>query len=302
MLKKAKKRHISLTQRDGLHGLLFLIPWLIGFIFFFAIPMAKSIFYSFNEVSFGDNGLLFEYVGLKNYTDVLFENKTFWKAFIKVLNTLLYKVPVIVLFSMFIALLLNRKIAGRTFFRTVFFIPLVIMSGTVLSVVSGSALNPSLAESSNAMLAFDFGAQGFFSEMLSAIGLSGNALAKFSGLINNIFEISWKSSIQIVLYIVGLQSIPASYYEVCEIEGATKWESFWKITFPMLSPITLLCLVFTIVDTFTDANSAMIIIINNAVTTSMHTSATLSWCYFLFVFVYTMIVIGVVSRWVKYMD
>lgn len=296
------KKRLSLEAMEGRIGAMFMLPWLIGFIVFFAIPMVTSLIYSFNKVSFGDEGIILEYVGFNNYLELFTSNKKFWEAFTAVVSTLLYEVPVVVLFSLFIALILNMNIPGRLFFRSVFFLPIVFMADTVYKIISVSGVTPSVASAGNALMTFDFGAQGIFTEMLEALGLGEEFLTTFSRIINNIFQISWKSPIQIILYLTGLQSIPDSYYEVCMIEGATKWESFWKVTFPMLSPITLLCLVYSIIDTFTDANSKMIALINSTVRTFMHESMAISWCYFIFVFIFVGIVLAVVSRWVKYMD
>lgn len=301
-LKIMKKRGLSLIEKESRTGMLFMLPWIIGFVAFFAIPMVTSLVYSFNTVTFGDEGLLLEYVGFKNYIELFTANKKFWQAILSVVSVLLYEVPVVVLFGLFIALLLNMNIPGRVFFRSVFFLPVVFMADTIYRIISVSGVSPSVAGTGNALMTFDFGVQGIFTEMLAALGLGEKFLTTFSSIINNIFAISWKAPIQIILYLTGLQSIPNSYYEVCMIEGATKWESFWKVTFPMLSPITLLCLVYSIIDTFTDANSTMIALINSTVRTFMHESMAISWCYFIFVFIFTGIVIAVVSRWVKYMD
>ena len=296
------KKRLSLEEKEGRIGAMFMLPWLIGFVVFFAIPMVTSLIYSFNKVSFGDEGIVLEFVGFNNYIELFTSNKKFWEAFTSVVSTLLYEVPVVVLFSLFIALLLNMNIPGRLIFRSVFFLPIVFMADTIYKIISVSGVSPSVASAGNALMTFDFGAQGIFTEMLEALGLGEEFLSTFSRIINNIFQISWKAPIQIILYLTGLQSIPDSYYEVCMIEGATKWESFWKVTFPMLSPITLLCLVYSIIDTFTDANSKMISLINSTVRTFMHESMSISWCYFIFVFVFVGIVLAVVSRWVKYMD
>ena len=296
------KKRLSLEEKEGRIGAMFMLPWLIGFVVFFAIPMVTSLIYSFNKVSFGNEGIVLEFVGFNNYIELFTSNKKFWEAFTSVVSTLLYEVPVVVLFSLFIALLLNMNIPGRLIFRSVFFLPIVFMADTIYKIISVSGVSPSVASAGNALMTFDFGAQGIFTEMLEALGLGEEFLSTFSRIINNIFQISWKAPIQIILYLTGLQSIPDSYYEVCMIEGATKWESFWKVTFPMLSPITLLCLVYSIIDTFTDANSKMISLINSTVRTFMHESMSISWCYFIFVFVFVGIVLAVVSRWVKYMD
>ena len=296
------KKRLSLEAMEGRIGAMFMLPWLIGFVVFFAIPMVTSLIYSFNKVSFGNEGIVLEFVGFNNYIELFTSNKKFWEAFTSVVSTLLYEVPVVVLFSLFISLLLNMNIPGRLIFRSVFFLPIVFMADTIYKIISVSGVSPSVASAGNALMTFDFGAQGIFTEMLEALGLGEEFLSTFSRIINNIFQISWKAPIQIILYLTGLQSIPDSYYEVCMIEGATKWESFWKVTFPMLSPITLLCLVYSIIDTFTDANSKMISLINSTVRTFMHESMSISWCYFIFVFVFVGIVLAVVSRWVKYMD
>ncbi len=296
-----KKRRLSLTTKDGITGAMFMIPWIIGFIVFFAVPMITSLIYSFNHVSFGNEGLVLEYVGFDNYIQLFTSDKSFWTVFSMTLTSLLYEVPVIVLFSLFISLLLNMNIPGRLFFRSVFFLPLVFMGDVIFKIVSATG-NPTMASTGNALMSFDLGAQGIFTEMLGALGLGEEVLTKFSSIINNIFSISWKSPIQIILFLTGLQSIPKSYYEVCMIEGATKWESFWKVTFPILSPITLLCLIYSIVDTFTNSNSKMSMYIANTAQTFMHESMAISWCYFIFAFAFTGIVYGIVSRWVKYMD
>lgn len=297
-----KKKKLGLLEKEGITGAMFMLPWLIGFVVFFAIPMVTSLIYSFNKVSFGDEGLLLEYVGFDNYRKLFTSDKKFWEAFLSVIGTLLYEVPVVVLFSIFVALLLNMNIPVRLFFRSVFFLPVVFMGDVIYKIISVSGVSPSVAADGNSLMNFDFGAQGIFTEMLSALGLGEEFLTTFSNIINNIFEISWKSSIQIILYLTGLHSIPTSYYEVCMIEGATKWEAFWKVTFPMLSPVTLLCLVYSIIDTFTDSNSKMIVLINNTVRTFMHESLSISWCYFIFVFIFTGAVLAMVSRWVKCMD
>lgn len=299
---KLKKSRMSLTTKEGLTGIVFLAPFIIGLIYFFLIPMISSLVYSFNLVSFGNDGLNFEFVGLQNYKEVFTTNKMFWTAFKDSVSTLLYQVPVVVIYSLFIALILNLNMPGRLLYRIVFFMPMIFMADVVYKVIASTGMDPTLSDSGNSLISLGFEIQGLLKDILSAIGLPTEIMEKLMGIINNIFQISWKAPIQIILYLTGLQAIPSSYYEVCMIEGGTKWEAFWKVTFPMLSPITLLCVVFSIVDTFTDSNSDMIYLINRTSQSFLHESMTISWCYFIFVFIYTSIVIGLISRWVKYMD
>lgn len=296
-----KKRRLSLTDKDNLNGALFMVPWLIGFIFLFFIPMITSLVYSFNTVSFGNEGLELEYVGVKNYVDLFTTKKDFWESFLDVLKSLSYQVPVVVIFSMFLAILLNANIPGRLFFRSVFFLPLIFMSKGISDIVFSTGGTPAISGGGNSLLNFDFGASGFFTEMLAALGLGDEILTRFSSTINNIFSISWKSPIQIMLFIIGLQSIPDSYYEVCQIEGATKWETFWKMTFPMLSPITFLCVVYSMIDLLA-ADNGITYLISLTLRTFIHESMAIAWCYFIVAFLLVCIVIAVLSRWVKYMD
>ena len=295
----SKHRISSLGERRERKGILFLIPWMIGFVFFFLLPMAESVRYSFHNVSFGNEGLLFEPVGWQNYQDV-FVNKTFLQGLSEAWTSILYQVPIIVLFSLLVALMLNKQFPGRLLFRSVFFIPLIVMSGAVTYIMNDTSGYATLGEANNTLINFDFSVDGFFTNILSALGIGSTILEKFSGIFNDLFSISWKSAIQIILYLTALQTIPESYYEVCSIEGATPWEAFWKITFPCLSPITLVCLIYTIVDTFTGAR--LVNTISEMADKSLHTSATMAWMYFLGVFVYILVIYAIVSRWVKYMD
>lgn len=287
-------------ERRERKGILFLIPWLIGFIFFFAMPMAESVYYTFNTVSFGNEGLVFESVGWSNYS-ALFEDKSYLQNLGNAWTEIVAQVPVVVLFSLMVALMLNKEFTGRLLFRSVFFIPLIVMSVTVTFIMNDiTSYGATMGEADNTLMNFDFGVDGFFNNILSALGIGSAIMERFSGLFNNLFSISWKSSIQIILYLTALQTIPTSYYEVCSIEGATQWEAFWKITFPCLSPITLVSLIYSIVDTFT--NARLVSTISEMADKSLHTSATMAWVYFLGVFVYIIIIYSIISRWVKYMD
>lgn len=300
MRSKLWKRHgASLGERRERKGMLFLIPWVIGFIFFFVKPMAESMYYTFNTVSFGNEGLEYEAAGWTNYASI-FGDKSFLQNLSAAWSSILYQVPLVVLFSLMVALLLNKQFPGRLLFRSVFFVPLIVMSTVVTGIMNDVSGYATLGESGNNLVNFDFGVDGFFTNILSALGIGSTILEEFSGLFNNLFSISWSSALQIILYLTALQTIPESYYEVCSIEGATSWESFWKITFPCLSPITLVCLVYTIVDTFSHAK--LVDSITNMAEKSLHLSATMAWVYFLGVFVYIIVIYAVVSRWVKYMD
>ena len=278
-----KNRRLGLTEKDSLNGVLFIVPWLIGFVFLFLFPMITSLVYSFNNISFGNEGLILEYVGFKNYVELFTGKKEFWQTLIGVLKSLVYQVPVVVIFSMFIAILLNANIPGRLFFRSVFFLPLIFMSTGISNIIFQTGGTPTISGTENSLLNFDFGASGFFTEMLASLGLGDEILTKFSGTINNIFSISWKSPIQIMLFIIGLQSIPDSYYEVCHIEGATKWETFWKMTFPMLSPITFLCVIYSMIDLLS-ADNGVTYLISLTLRTFIHESMAIAWCYFIFAF------------------
>jgi ABC-type sugar transport system permease subunit len=234
---------------------MFIAPWVIGLIIFFFIPLIQSIIYSFCEVVVTSNGVKTTWVGLENYREILSRDPNYLKWLKESVLDFAYSLPIILVLSLILAIMLNQKFRGRIFFRALYFLPVIIATGRVMSFIF-STTNENLTEMGVS--------SGMASGMISVEDLTGalnmgTEVAKFiSDAINNIFNLVWSCGIQIVLFLAGLQSIPSTLYEASKVEGATKWEEFWFITFPMLSRITLLVSIFTMVELFINERAPMI--------------------------------------------
>ena len=275
----SKKKSRGITELKSRYGRMFTLPWLIGMIIFFIIPLFESIFFSFSEVSVVPGGVEKSFIGMANYKEILFRNPDYTGIVSSAITSFLYQLPIILLLSMVLAILLNQKFMGRTFFRALYFLPVIIASGPVLSLLffstSSDLSNLGASEAiSSSLVSVD--------EIVADLGIGGEAADYITKMISRIFDLIWNCGIQIVLFLAGLQSIPSSLYEASRVEGATKWEEFWFITFPMLSEVTLLVGVFTMVQLITNDRSGIIILLNNNINKAEYaTASTMAWFYFL---------------------
>lgn len=257
---------------------MFILPWFIGFVFFFAKPFAQAVLYSFGEVSFPDGGgIHLQLSGFQNYKDAFIADSKFPRALWESLGGLLADVLIILAFSLFVALILKSKFRGRTAVRAIFFLPVIIASGVVLDLLNNNDMASLLLSGDRNSILFD---SGGMNDWLIPMGLG-----PLIEVVQNIFDMSWKSGIQILLFLAGLQTISPQMYEVANVEGATAWEKFWKITFPLLTPILLLNVVYTIIDSFTDfSNQTMRIIMDYAQHMRIGYGSALAIIYFVIVF------------------
>lgn len=245
---KKSKKPMTLVQRNAITGYCFIAIWLIGFLFIFAKPMINSFIYSFSTVKLKPSELVTKFIGLANYDHAFNVDPNYGKNVLTALGTMLYEVPIISIFSMFIASILNQEFKGRTIARVLFFLPVIVASGAVIQILREGGMDTTMSQSTDSVYLFQSTA---LKDILMTAGINSRIVGTITGVIDKIFDITWKSGVQILLYLSGLQTIPKSYYEVSSMEGATGWEEFWKITFPMLMPITLVCVIYTIIDSFT---------------------------------------------------
>lgn len=297
---KRKEKLRTLSQRQALMGRLFVYPWVIGFLIFFAQPFIQSLFFAFSKLDVFPDGYRLTYVGLKNFIKALQEDPTFIQYLTNEVGNMVVNIPLILMFSLFIAILLNQKFRGRTFVRAVFFLPVVVMSGALLYVLESNSMEQFAmgAQAGMAMSNSPFVRGIDFRMFLTQITGNIPIIRPLISAIDRIYEIIWKSGVQILIFLAGLQSIPSSLYEVASVEGATKWESFWKVTLPLLSPIILVNVVFTIIDSFTDySNDVLRYILEVAFRRLDHGySAAIAWLYFLIIGIILTIVIVMISR------
>lgn len=290
-----KIKKLTLTQKNDMVGYGFISIWLIGIIFFFLIPAFQTLIYSFSEVSVTKAGMKTAWVGVENYHQALRVDPNYIRNLANAIVGMVAQVPIIVLFSMFMAVVLNQKFKGRGFARVLFFLPVIIASGISIQILSANGMSTDVSGNETMFM---------FQVSLFPEGMEGSGIMMYiQNLINQIFNITWKSGIQILLFLSGLQTVPSSFYEVSSLEGATPWEEFWKITFPLLSPYSLLCVVYTIIDTFTDSQNQVMSLIKTYFDSFEYgVSSAMSWIYFIVILAVILIVNKIVFRNVVYME
>jgi len=306
----AKKRKIaSLDRRKARAGWFFVLPFVIGFIAIYLPMIIDSIKYSFCRIKVvSGSGFETTFVGWQNYNEALFVNPDFVKTLLSGLQTLAFDIPAIILFSLFMSVLLNQKMAGRAVFRAIFFVPVILSTGIMESIDAqniiddliedGSGINTGTGQSTAADIVSAIDVEALFANMKV-----GTEIVDFVvRAINNIYGIVNRSGVQMLIFLAGLQSISPAIYESCQIDGATGWETFWKITFPMISPMILVNAVYTIIDSFTtDSNTVMKFIATEySKTNGQEISSAMSWMYFLIVIGIVGIIAAIFSAYVFY--
>lgn len=293
------KRKLSLRQREAMYGRLFILPWLIGLVVFFIIPFINSVYYTFHRLSLGENGLEFTFIGWENYIYAFTKDPNYVQKLTSSITNMLYEVPIVIVFSIFVAYLLKDEFKGRTYARTIFFFPVIIASGVVITALKENVLGSSSNMVASATTIFK-------AENLRAVLINAGIPQWFSmyvvDIVNKIFDLTWRSGVQILLILAALHNIPRSFYEVAIIEGATEWEKFWKITFPMISPTVYVAIIYSIIDYFTDyGNQVMRMVVDEANKGRFEYSATLAIVYFAAIMIIILIVNRIIGRRVVYL-
>jgi ABC-type sugar transport system permease subunit len=262
-------------------------------------------FHSLHIVTGG--GYTLEFVGLENYSDALFEDPLFVQTLVQGLKELAFDVPAILIFSLFMAVLLNQKMAGRAVFRAIFFIPVILSTG-IMESIEGQNILGTMMEGSDSI---DGSEKSAASEIVSVMDIErlfysmkiGKELVEYVvKMINEIYDIVNRSGVQMLIFLAGLQSISPAIYEACRIDGCTSWETFWKITFPMISPMILVNAVYTIIDSFTTDSNSVMKYINQIYQGSdgQVLSSAMAWMYFIIVMLILAAVAGIFSAFVFY--
>ena len=213
--------------------------------------------YSFSTIRFQNAGMTVELEGLSSYIRMFTKDADFLPKLSWVFGDMLVQLPVIVMFSLFAAVLLNMQFRGRLVFRTIFFLPVIVMSGVIISLIQGEYTgNTQLlaqADSSGQM----FTDITVLNDLLGSFGFGNAFISVLTDIVSQVIDVCWRSGVQILLFLAALQGIPSQLYEAASIEGATKWEAFWKITFPMSLPVLYLTIVYTVIESFTAADNEM---------------------------------------------
>ncbi len=301
----AKKVSLEVKQRR--YGYLFCLPFIIGAIIFLIYPLIQSVVFSFATVKYGEGllGFTLSNWGFSNYNKIWLEETTFRDVVFTSLKDMI-NVVVVVIFAFFMASVLNTKFRGRGFARSVMFMPVIISSGLVVTL-SGDALAQSIVSAGNRFAETSSGSAiqvtEVFQNMLEDMDISEWLIDLIVNSVSGITSIVSMAAVSIVIFIAGLQSISPSIYEASYIEGATKWEVFWKISLPMVSPLILLSVVYTIVDNFNGSNNAVIARIHNAIVqTKFDIASAMAVSYSLIILVILVIVFAILNKVVFYQD
>ena len=281
-----QKAFRSLETQRIRWGWVFLAPWIVGIAIFFLWPMIQTVIYSFS--SFG-KGFETKFNGFENYMH-FFGDALFLQDLLTAVVETLPSTLLIITFSTMIALLLRQDFPMRGLARAIFFLPVIIASGPVISILDQVMLG-------GAATGADVGSSYLFQApdltlVFADLGVPEQVLESITTIINEIFDLMWKSGVQILLLLAALNSIPTSFYEVAMMEGATGWEKFWKITLPTMSPTLVVVIIYTLIDCFTDYDNVIIRTINDYLNKTHYAqSSTVGMIYCVCV----LAIIGVVS-------
>ncbi len=298
------KRKFGLNKSkrsEAVAGYLFILPWLLGTIFFFVRSFGLVFYYSFNEVSFPDGGgIAYTPVGLNSFKAVFTQDTTFVRSFFESIGGIFSNTLFILFFAIFVALILKSNFRGRTLVRAIFFLPVIIATGPVLDLINNETIARLMMSGERATTMFQtVSMEGILIQM----GLPEALTATFTTVISGIFNLSWKSGVQILLFLAGLQTIPAHLYEAADVEGASAWEKFWRITLPMLTPVLLLNTIYTVIDGFTDYHNTITrLIIRHTQRLNLSYGAALGMSYFTVVFIIVLIIYWSINRYTFYLE
>ena len=298
-------RHDLMARRDRL-GYAFIAPFLIGFLFLIAIPIVQSVIFSFHDIQIVESGYTLVPKGLENYRYILLVNTAFRAKMVEAFQMTVRDTLIVVPFSFFAALILHKPFHGRTLARAIFFLPVVVSSGVFAVMDANTVINMVLSRDpavSTGSLEATESALAFVNTLFAG-SLPAEITQFVAAATGNISGIVAKSGIQIILFLGGLNTISPSIYESSNIEGATAWVNFWKITFPMSGPYILLNVVYTVIDSFTNINNPLIKSIWNDLTglKNFGVASASAWLYFILIFAVLGVTFALISRKVFYRD
>lgn len=278
-------RRLVLRNRyvlQRMEGSLFIAPWVIGFLAFVAFPLLYSLYMSFNRVQITIHGVQNTWIGAQYYREILFaDGGLLYDELFPFLREALVMIPIILLFSLMVAILLNMSFYGRGLFRVIFFLPVIFSSGQIIEQFMAQG-EGSLTVITNLRL------DALLQNYLPAVWIT-----PLQNVVESFVLVLWYSGVQILIFLAGRQTISSSVYEAARMDGADPWSIFWKITLPGMTPFIFLNLIYTIVDLFTYPSNP---IISKVTTENYGLSSALAWIYFIIVLLFIGVVLLVYSR------
>ncbi|MBQ6383323.1 MAG: sugar ABC transporter permease [Clostridia bacterium] len=300
------KVYHTMPARRARIGTLFILPFIIGFIFFMVQPLIFSFQMSLHEVKLRAGGG-FEMVwnNYHNYNYALFRDPDFNQDLLTESGRMVVNTIATLVMSFVIAVILNQKFKGRIICRVIFFLPVILSSGVLPGIESSNEFYNMMGDiANNVQNSSGVNISASLQQLLQVSGVGSGVFDVIFQMIDAIYDIVMASGIQIIIFLSGLQSISPSLYEAADVEGCSAWESFWKITFPMVSPLLLVNCIYTIIDFFMKNDNSVVELINSTmygVQLNFGVASAMSWIYFgvalLFIAISTFIITRVVKSY-----
>ena len=300
---KKQSKVAGLQRRKAISGYLFIAPFIIGFLAFMVKPLFQSLYMSFCTVEVSSNGIHNVFKGLANYIQAFTIDTEFNRLLVEEISRMCINSLAIMVFSFFVALILNQKFKGRALVRAIFFLPVILSSGVILGVESNNALLASVQNMVEETTSTTSVTDAIKSILLTS-GIGASAFEKVFDIVDGIYDVAIASGIQIIIFLSGLQTISTNMYEAAAIEGCTAWESLWKITFPMISSLFLVNWIYTIVDFCMRSDNQVMEKISDQMIQYINYgfASAMSWIYFLIVIVIIGVSSFIISKGVYYYD
>lgn len=303
-----KIRSLYASFRKGAVGYIFILPVIIGLAFIYLPSLFRAVMISLSDLSYNPAGMVMEYVGWDQYKYAFTVDPNFVPTMINSVKDLFINVPTIIIFSFFIANLLNQRFVGRSMARMIFFLPVIISTGILFLAESNDTIQTLYAGGGKLDVGGIGNANIFNYQNLKAFfmdsGLNMNFVSLIFATIDRIYYIVTSSGVQILIFLAGLQSIPDAMFEAAKLEGATTWEILWKITFPYISPLILVSVLFTIIETFYSFSNPIVSYINTYLKdpNSFSYGSALSLTYFAIIAVIIGVMCYGINHFIVYQD
>ena len=300
---KKRKKYVGLERRKARAGYLFIAPFIIGFLLFMVEPLANSLWMSFCNVDISAGAIKNNFVRFENYYNAFRVDPEYSRLLVEEITRMVIYSLAIIVFSFFVSLILNQKFHGRAFVRAIFFLPVILSSGVVIGLESNNQVMANLANTIETSVS-GVSVTDALESILRTSGVGTRAFEVVFDIIDNIYDVAISSGIQIIIFLSGLQTISPSMYEAAEIEGCTKWESLWKITFPMISSLFLVNWIYTVVDFSMRSDNEVIKKIQKVMIDQLYygPASAMSWVYFVIILAFIGITSLFISRRVYYYD
>ncbi|MCR5032797.1 MAG: sugar ABC transporter permease [Lachnospiraceae bacterium] len=303
MKKKRKNKLEGLQKRKAIAGYLFISPFIIGFLVFMVKPLFQSLYMSFCEVELGSGTFNPVWTGTENLLYIFRVDPEYTRLLTEEMGRMMVYSLAIIVFSFFVALILNQEFKGRALVRAIFFLPVILASGVILGLETDNQLMATLAQQIEDTTS-NISITDALENILRTAGIGTRAFEQVFEIIDNIYDVAIASGIQIIIFLSGLQTISSSMYEAADIEGCTKWESLWKITFPMISSMFLVNWIYTVIDFCMRSDNEVIEKIQEVMIDQMRygRASAMSWVYFLLILAFIGVSSFLISKRVYYYD